>query len=199
MRWRTALGRTALAMALFVAACETAHRVAAALAQAPSPGTRCAVLVLGYPARADGTPHPVQVIRVAAGVRAWRQHACERIVLSGGSQDGRPPEAEVMARVARDLGVPEGVLVLETRARNTWENVAFGLAGVDGATTVLVASDALHAWRGRRYVCAQRPELCARTGIAVAEMPAWLLWWRVPAAVYELRAWLRDTAMGRAG
>jgi vancomycin permeability regulator SanA len=150
--------------------------------------------VLGYPARSDGEPHPVQRERVGAGVLAYRRHGCERIVLSGGAVHNGHVEADAMARIARELGVPGEALVLERSARNTFENVALGAPLLAGYDTLYIASEPLHGRRARRYLCRQSPALCPRAALAAAYRPFDRIWWKLPAALYELRAWLRDLA-----
>jgi vancomycin permeability regulator SanA len=150
--------------------------------------------VLGYPTREDGEPHPVQRERVAAGVDAYRRHGCGRIVLSGGAVHNAHVEADAMARVARELGAPAEVLVLEPAARNTFENVALAAPLLAGYDTIYIASDPLHARRARRYLCRQTPALCPRAALAPAYRPFARTPWKLGAALYELRAWLRDLA-----
>ena len=152
----------------------------------------CAVLVLGYPNDTDGSPGAIQRLRVAAGVAAWRAHACSRIVVSGAAVHNRYVEAVSMAKLVEEQGVPAAAVVVEKRARSTWENVACSLPSLQGFDRIFVASDSLHAYRGRRYLCRQQPSLCDRTAVAAGYEPFSLLWWKVPAALYELRAWLRD-------
>ena len=194
MRWRRALVAGVLAALLAVLAAEAAFWLAASMPAAPLPGARCAVLVLGYPAQRDGSPGPVLRARVATGVTAQRRFACEKLVLSGGAAHNAFVEADVMARVAEELGAPREQIVLERAATSTWENVAFSLPLLDGADAVLVASDALHARRGVRYLCRLRPPLCPHVFPASIHVPFQLFWWKPPAALYELRKWLWDRA-----
>jgi vancomycin permeability regulator SanA len=172
---------------------ELVFALAAAAPTAPPPGARCAVLVLGYPSRADGSPHPVQESRVAAGVAALREFSCDRLVVSGGAAHNAAVEADAMAAIARLLGVGDGQLVLERAARNTWENVALSLPLVAGDDALYVASEALHARRGVRYVCRQQPDRCARTQSVADAIPFGRgLWWKPGAVLYEAWTWLRD-------
>jgi vancomycin permeability regulator SanA len=157
-------------------------------------GGSCGVLVLGYPTREDGEPHPVQRQRVAAAVLAYREHGCERIVLSGGAVHNGHVEADAMARIARELGVPADVLVLERAARSTFENVALGAPQLAGYDTIYIASEPLHARRARRYLCRQSTALCRRAALAPAYRPFAGILWKLGSALYELRAWLRDLA-----
>jgi len=185
----------ALAIAAALASTELAYWIGFRASAKESGEGSCAVLVLGYPSEADGRPHPVQRLRVEAGVAAYRAHACSRIVLSGGAVRNRHVEAVSMARVARELGVPAGDVVIEDRAHNTWENVGCGAPHLAGFDRVFVASDSLHAHRGRRYLCRQQPDLCDRAFAVGGYSPLSLVWWKVPSALYELRAWIRDVTV----
>ncbi len=192
MRWkRNCVVALGLLAALWLGA-EFLFWLASSRAMRPALDGHCAVLVLGYPSRADGSPDPTQRIRVAAGVEAFRRNHCERLVISGGAAHNASIEAEVMARLATEQGVPATALAIEPRARNTWENVEYSLPFLDGFAHILVASDTLHAYRGRRYLCRQRPELCDRVSVAPAYEPFARPWWKLGAVLYEAHAWIRD-------
>jgi uncharacterized SAM-binding protein YcdF (DUF218 family) len=118
-----------------------------------------------------------------------RAFQCGTLVLSGGAAHNAFVEADAMAEIARQLGVADDRIVPERRARDTWENVAFSLPVLEGRGALYVVSEALHARRGARYLCEQRPDLCARVQPVAAPLP---LWWKAPAAAYELWKWLRD-------
>jgi uncharacterized SAM-binding protein YcdF (DUF218 family) len=148
--------------------------------------------VLGYPAEDDGTPSPIQRARVAGGAAHLRAHGCDRLVLSGGAVANAFVEAEVMAGVAAELGVPSERVALEPRAASTWENVAFSLPLLAGRDAIVVVSEPFHARRALRYLCRQRADLCGRARIAPDPLPFELAWLRVASPLYELRARVRD-------
>lgn len=132
------------------------------------PGPQCpgssgheVVLVLGCPSRRSGAPHPMQRWRTDIAVRSSSPGA--RMVFSGAGPDGGRSEAEVMAGYARRVHrVAADRITLETRARSTWENVAFSAGELQGARTIRIASSPLHAARARRYLARQRPDLASR-------------------------------------
>ena len=181
----------ALVAALALGA-EAVFWLGSTLAAQPAVAGRCAVLVLGYPSRADGSPDPTQRVRVAAGVEAYRRNHCERIVISGGAAHNASVEAQAMAKLAREDGVPAAQVAIEDRAQNTWQNVEYSLPLLDGFEHLFVASDPLHAHRGRRYLCRQRPDWCDRVAVAPAYQPFARPWWKVGAVLYEVQAWIRD-------
>jgi DUF218 domain len=160
----------------------------------------CGVLVLGYPSNEDGTPSPVQAVRVETGLKVYRNNRCDRLVFSGAAVKNHIVEAQTMAGLADGSGVqPDrearhqgGGIVLETQARNTWENIKFSIPFLEKYDRIFIASDGLHSQRGRRYLCKQRPDLCDRTFVGVEYRPFERLWWKVGSAGYELSAWGRD-------
>jgi uncharacterized SAM-binding protein YcdF (DUF218 family) len=81
-------------------------------------------VVLGARVHPDGTPSPALIDRVAVGVALLREGRASRLLFSGGSPDGRPTEAAIMARVARELGATDEALSLEPHSRSTFENAA---------------------------------------------------------------------------
>lgn len=61
----------------------------------------------------------------------WRNGMFSRLLVSGGRTSSSPfAEADVIAEQLVGLGIPETVLILETEAMNTGENVRFGRARV---------------------------------------------------------------------
>lgn len=193
-RARRAARGAGLAAIVLLGAGEGAHAVASRVGRPPEAlRGHCAVLVLGYPSREDGSPSPIQRLRVAAGVAAMQRHACERIVVSGGAVHSEAVEALTMAALARDAGVAGAAIVVEDRARTTWENVSLSLPLLPEGDAVVVASDAVHAQRGRRYVCEQAPDRCGRVYTAPGWEPFRHLGWTLGSALYETKARIRDT------
>jgi uncharacterized SAM-binding protein YcdF (DUF218 family) len=77
-----------------------------------------------------GTRHGVQAFCDAA-YGLWEQGMFSRLLVSGGTTGSSPlAEADVIAGRLIQLGIPESVLILETAATNTGENVRFGMARV---------------------------------------------------------------------
>lgn len=179
-----------------VVASEAAHWIAGR-SQAPEVRAgNCAVLVLGSPAREDGEPTEEQRLRVEAGVRGARDNGCDLLVVSGAAVANRHKEADVMAALAAKADTTHRLAIQsETEATNTWENVRRSLPLLRERARILVASDALHAQRGRRYLCKQQPALCARTAVVSASRPWWRMPYRFASSLYELRAWVRDSLL----
>jgi len=113
------------------------------------PGTVDAVLVAGCKVEADGQPSPCLAGRVDQGVSLYLAGRAPLLVFTGGVGDHPPSEAEVAARRARQAGVPEVAIRMETRSTSTEENARFA-AEMLSVRHVLVVSDAWHTHRVAR-------------------------------------------------
>ncbi|MBD3314604.1 MAG: hypothetical protein GF344_02345 [Chitinivibrionales bacterium] len=88
-------------------------------------GTIDYVVVLGAGhTDAPHFPYTVQIrasalFRLVEGIRIHRRFPSGRLLLSGGHPFGGTPNAEIMAGVARDLGLHDSVMVLETKSKDT--------------------------------------------------------------------------------
>ncbi len=190
-------------LVLTITSSELADWIACNVATSPPDARSCGVLVLGYPAESDGSSNDVQKIRVATGVRAYRAHICDRIVFSGAAVKNQIVEAKVMAQLAQGMGIQSSQIELESRARNTWENIKFSIPSLEKYDRILIASDSLHAQRGRRYLCKQRADLCEKTIVTVRYQlfdrfsagEATPTGWKICSGCYELFAWGRDLLM----
>src|SRR2546425_7964860 len=83
-----------------------------------------AIVVLGGGVEPDGALNSGSLSRVTHGIRLYKARLAPLIVFSGAAFDRRPAEAEVAARLARDLGVPSEQILTETGARTTREEAA---------------------------------------------------------------------------
>jgi DUF218 domain len=155
----TAIGGLALLAAAAATAADTAHRWAAGSKYRGSGDQSTeAIIVLGYKSRLDGQPHPIQRWRCEIAVRSMDPRRSSTLIMSGARG-----EAQTMAGFARDvLGVPADRIVLEERAKTTWENIAFSLPLAEKYDAIKIASDPLHVRRARRYVGWLRPDLLPR-------------------------------------
>ena len=64
------------------------------------------ILVLGNPAKADGSIAPVGESRVLEGIRQYRAGAAPRLLMTGGAVANRFVEAQVMRQFAISQGIP---------------------------------------------------------------------------------------------
>ncbi|MDQ4503808.1 YdcF family protein [Sinomonas sp. ASV322] len=118
--------------------------------------------MLGFPADSRGRLSLVQRWRVRIAIRSTDPNTA-RFVFTGGITRGETSEAMMMAEHAiQAFGVPRHRIVLEERARTTWENIALSLPLIGDAPAIKIASNTFHARRARQYLAAQAPELAAR-------------------------------------
>jgi uncharacterized SAM-binding protein YcdF (DUF218 family) len=191
-RWKRLLRRIAIALISLVAIAELICWLSFSLAPNLPKLGNCAVLVLGYPSNNDGTPNLVQKLRVEFGVKAYRQYNCDRLIFSGSAVGNKIVEAETMSKIAVTLGVEPNQIIQEKRAKNTWENIKYALPWLEKYGRILIASDTIYPYRGKRYLCKQRPDICNRILVVVSYQPFSLLLWKVAAVLHELFAWIRD-------
>jgi uncharacterized SAM-binding protein YcdF (DUF218 family) len=155
------------------------------------PTTADCVIVPGAAVSGDGTPSEFLRARVANAIALHRQGLASRIVFTGGPRRGGPPEAEVAHALALAAGLPAADLHVESRSRNTLENLRYAgdLMASAGWTTCLISTDPVHM---RRCLWMAR-DLGLRAHAAPAfESPSYadrrIRRWFV---VYEFRALLR--------
>ena len=86
-----------------------------------------AIIVLGYPANADGTPSPVERARVLEGVREYRRGIAPALIMTGGSAHNQHVEADVMADFAIKQGVPATAVLREEQAHDTIQNAYYSM------------------------------------------------------------------------
>jgi uncharacterized SAM-binding protein YcdF (DUF218 family) len=84
-----------------------------------------ALIVLGYPADGDGNPTPTQLARVTEAVHEYERGVAPRLIVTGAAVGNHFVEAEVMARSAHALGVPESAILVEPQARDTIQNACY--------------------------------------------------------------------------
>ncbi len=59
------------------------------------------------------------LVRLIEGIRIYRKYPGAKLLLSGGVVFDPVSEAEIMARVAREIGVPERDIILESKSKDT--------------------------------------------------------------------------------
>ncbi len=129
----------------------------APLASVSPPAPADAVVVLGAPLRADGTLSPQAEERVRAGVALWQRGLAPVVCVVGGHGPaaiaGTAAEAEGMARLVRELGVPESALRVDRRSTCTSSNArrAAEILLPEGRRRVWLVTQPFHTRRARYY------------------------------------------------
>ncbi len=83
------------------------------------------IIVLGTPARNDGTPSPEQRARTLEGIREYKAGVAPTLIFTGGPAHNRFVEAHVMAELALAQGVPANVIFEEGQAKDTIQNIYY--------------------------------------------------------------------------
>ncbi|WP_067898775.1 YdcF family protein [Nocardia vaccinii] len=149
-----------------------------------------ALVVLGFPTRADGSLHPLQRWRCRIAARSMTPGAL--VVFTGGAVKSRWVEADVMARYAHErLGIPAESIRTEAEAESTWQNIEFTIPLIENAERITIVSSPMHAARARRYLHLQRPDLAARLTPAADYRPFEAWWLKMPTAAHEFAAIVR--------
>ncbi len=113
-------------------------------------GTRSrTAVVLGAQVLPGGRASRTLEARVRHAARLYVEGELDLLVPTGGLGKHPPDEASIMSRILRDGGVPEGAIVREGKARNTWESALLvaGIARGRGIRAVRVVTDPLHCVR----------------------------------------------------
>jgi len=149
-----------------------------------------AIIVAGAGVLASGEPSRPLAARVDLAARLYRERRAPLIIMTGGIGAHPPAEASVAARRARELGVPDSAIVLESRSTSTEENAAFARAILGHDARVLVVTDRFHVFRARR-VFARHFEDVDAVGCVSAPWP------RIRGALREVIAVASYAATGR--
>ena len=159
-----------------------------AYAVASRPARADVAVVFGALVHADGTPSRALADRVRAACELYREGRVQRVVVSGGPGRGDVHETTAMRRLAIELGVAAGDVVVDAggvSSRATVTNVRRLLPRVGGATVVLV-SHGYHlprlrmemerqGLRGTTWAAAEGGPLPKRPWYALREVAA--AWW----------------------
>lgn len=104
-----------------------------------------AILLLGYGLDENDQATQELKLRVKAAAQAYRVGYSDIIVACGGTTEGHHiSEAEVMAALLKQEGIPGEAVLLENKSRITIENMRFAaqvLGGAKGKSVLVVTSD----------------------------------------------------------
>ncbi len=83
------------------------------------------------------------VCRLVEGIRIWRQIPGARLLVSGGRLFNQVSEAEGLAKLARELGVPDSCIVQEDGSRDTGDQARL-VASLVGEDRIVLVTSAHH-------------------------------------------------------
>jgi uncharacterized SAM-binding protein YcdF (DUF218 family) len=166
--------------ALLAVAVPALRRLALAYVPPEQPMRPADVLVvLGHPANADGSPSPAMREQVALAADLFRARLAPALLFTGGAVHNEHVEAQVMADLAVQQGVPAAAIATEMQARDTFENARYcgQIMQQHGWQNAIVVTTPYHvrraggifrlagiphqmAWPAQSYQCASWRERC---------------------------------------
>jgi uncharacterized SAM-binding protein YcdF (DUF218 family) len=107
------------------------------------------ILVLGNPAKSDGSIAPLARSRVLEGIRQYRAGVAPRLLMTGGAVQNQFVEAQVMLQFALSQGVPASALLAEGESRNTIQNAyySYKIMQAHDWTSALIVTSPTHVRR----------------------------------------------------
>lgn len=122
------------------------------------------------------------VDRIDRAEALYRAGRAPKILLSGSALEGRVSEAQMIARLLRQRGIPDSALLLENDSRNTYENARYSDITMRGQKlkSALLVTSALHMPRALATLEKRGIKVTAAGGAPQIFMPATNppdLWW----------------------
>jgi uncharacterized SAM-binding protein YcdF (DUF218 family) len=107
------------------------------------------ILVLGNPAKSDGSIGPIARSRVLEAIRQYRAGVAPHLLMSGGAVKNHFVEAQVMLQFALSQGIPASALLAEGQSQNTIQNAyySYKIMQTHDWSSVLVVSSPSHLRR----------------------------------------------------
>ena len=104
------------------------------------------IIILGTPAKLDGTPSPEQRERTLEGVRQFKAGIAPHLIFTGAAAHNQFVEAHTMATLAEAEGVPPDAIIEEGQAQNTIQNIFYSqrIMASHGWTSAEVVSSPSH-------------------------------------------------------
>ena len=93
--------------------------------------------------------------------------------------------------------MPAEAIILEERARSTWDNITYSLPLAEQFTAIKIASDPFHVRRAHRYVARIRPDLVTRLEPARCYRPGEYLLLKAAILAYGIWSRARQSRMAR--
>ena len=125
--------------------------VAGHLAVSPRLEPADAIVVLGGGVQSNRELSEQSMRRTIMGIRLFRRGLAPVLVFSGGTAGQTAAEADVMAALARELGIPAQRILVETVSFNTRSEAVevARLIGPEGKRQILLVTDPFHMGRAQ--------------------------------------------------
>ncbi|MEG0737035.1 MAG: YdcF family protein, partial [Longicatena sp.] len=113
-----------------------------------------ACIILGSPASKDGTCSRMQISRMDRAIELYKAKKVSTLIISGGCVCNAYSEAGVMKSYALSKGIDEANIILEEKARNTYENLLYSkeICEQYNLHTVIVVTSNFHVRRASFFV-----------------------------------------------
>jgi uncharacterized SAM-binding protein YcdF (DUF218 family) len=137
------------------------------------------ILVLGNPARDDGTIAPIGRSRVLEAVRQYRAGMAPKLLMTGGAVRNRFVEGQVMQQFAISQGVPASAVFVEGESRNTIQNAfySYKIMQAHGWTSAMVISSPSHLRRASIIFSHYPLAWAMQAAPWPPDLPVWKLVW----------------------
>ncbi len=111
-------------------------------------------IVLGHPSLKNGQPSLIMLSRVEKAVQLWKRRQVDYLIMSGAAVHNDIVEAIMMKEIALALGVQEEAIILETQARNTYQNMMYSQAILNDRSfhQCLIVTSRWHLKRAQFFV-----------------------------------------------
>lgn len=111
-------------------------------------------IILGSPAKEDGTISRMQKTRMDKAIKLYQQHLTATLLVSGGGVRNQHIEADVMAAYAVHKGVNQADIIVENKAQNTYDNLRYAkiLCEQRDFHQILVVTSRFHVRRANFFV-----------------------------------------------
>lgn len=111
------------------------------------------LVVLGYPADDFGKPTPILQSRLDKAIELYKNGQTGKIIVTGAAVDNHHVESEVMARYCKEHGIPEEDILVESNARNTYENaqMVHRMIKEHGYKKAIVVTSSFHKLRAELF------------------------------------------------
>lgn len=111
------------------------------------------IIVLGYPAKKDGSVSPILRERINKAAKLYYEEIAEVIICTGAAVANNYVEADVIAQTLIELGVPDCSIICEKLAKGTYENLVNSkkIMKDRGLRTAVIVSSPWHLRKASSY------------------------------------------------
>ncbi|MBU3216052.1 YdcF family protein [Clostridium estertheticum] len=111
------------------------------------------IIVLGYPAKKDGSVSPILRERINKAAKLYHEGIAEVIICTGAAVANNYIEADVIAQTLIELGVPNCSIIREKLAKGTYENLVNSkkIMKDRGLRTAVIVSSPWHLRKASSY------------------------------------------------